>query len=73
MISIVSAYILNAEIPLFALKIKKFNLKDNAFQLFFLLISLLLLVFLKFEGVALVIFFYVILSVIMNLITVKKA
>jgi CDP-diacylglycerol--serine O-phosphatidyltransferase len=73
MISIVSAYILNAEIPLFALKIKKFNLKDNALQLFFLLISLLLLVFLKFEGVALVIFFYVILSVIMNLITVKKA
>jgi len=37
------------------------------------LISLLLLVFLKFEGVALVIFFYVILSVIMNLITGKKA
>ena len=73
MISIVSAYILNAEIPLFALKIKKFNLKDNALQLFFLLISLLLLVFLKFEGVALVIFFYVILSVIMNLITGKKA
>ena len=73
MISIVSAYILNAEIPLFALKIKKFNLKDNALQLIFLLISLLLLVFLKFEGVALVIFFYVILSVIMNLITGKKA
>ena len=34
-ISMLSAYILNAEIPLFALKIKKFNFKDNALQLFF--------------------------------------
>ena len=72
-ITILSAFILNAEIPLFALKIKKFNLKDNALQLFFLLISILLLVFLQFAGVALVIVFYVFLSVIMNLITGKKA
>ncbi|MDH4404080.1 MAG: CDP-alcohol phosphatidyltransferase family protein [Flavobacterium sp.] len=72
-VSVLSAFILNAEIPLFALKIKKFNLKDNALQLFFLLISILLLVLLKFSGVALVIVFYVMLSVIMNLITGKKA
>ena len=73
MVSIISAFILNAEIPLFALKIKKFNLKENALQLFFLLISILLLVLFQFSGVALVIIFYVSLSVIMNLITVKKA
>jgi len=72
-ITLLSVYILNAEIPLFALKIKKFNLKDNALQLFFLLISMLLLVFFHFAGVALVIVFYVFLSVIMNLITGKKA
>jgi CDP-diacylglycerol--serine O-phosphatidyltransferase len=72
-ITMLSTFILNAEIPLFSLKIKKFNLKDNALQFFFLLISILLLVFLQFAGVALVIVFYVFLSVIMNLITGKKA
>lgn len=65
-ISVLSAFILNAEIPLFALKIKKFNLKDNALQLFFLLISILLLVYLQFAGVALIIVFYVLLSIITN-------
>jgi CDP-diacylglycerol--serine O-phosphatidyltransferase len=65
-ISMLSAYILNAEIPLFALKIKKFNLKDNALQLFFLLISILLLAYLQFAGVALTIAFYVLLSIITN-------
>jgi CDP-diacylglycerol--serine O-phosphatidyltransferase len=65
-IAVLSAYILNAEIPLFALKIKKFNLKENVLQLFFLLISLLLLVLLQFAGVALIIVFYVLLSLITN-------
>ena len=73
MVTLVSAFILNAEIPLFALKIKKFNFKDNALQILFLLVSLLLLIVFKFSGVALIIVFYVMLSVIMNLITGKKA
>ena len=72
-ITLLSAYILNAEIPLFALKIKKFNFKDNALQIIFVLISLVLLVLFQFSGVALVIVFYVLLSVIMNLISGKKA
>jgi CDP-diacylglycerol--serine O-phosphatidyltransferase len=72
-ITLLSAYILNAEIPLFALKIKKFNFKDNVLQIAFVLISLVLLVLFQFSGVALVIVFYVFLSVIMNLITGKKA
>ncbi len=72
-ITLLSAYILNAEIPLFALKIKKFNFKDNVLQIVFVLISLVLLVLFQFSGVALVIVFYVFLSVIMNLITGKKA
>ena len=72
-LTLISAFILNAEIPLFALKIKKFNFKDNVLQIVFLLISLLLLIVFKFSGVALIIVFYVMLSVIMNLITGKKA
>ena len=73
LVSIISTVILNAEIPLFALKIKKFNLKDNSLQLFFLLISILLLVFLKFSGVALIIVFYVLLSIIANKFKVNKS
>lgn len=65
-ITVLSAFILNAEIPLFSLKIKKFNFKDNALQMFFLLVSLLLLFFFKYLGIALVIVFYVLLSVVTN-------
>jgi CDP-diacylglycerol--serine O-phosphatidyltransferase len=72
-ITLLSAYILNAEIPLFALKIKKFNFKDNVLQIVFLLISVVLLGLFQFSGVALVIVFYVLLSVVLNLITGKKA
>jgi CDP-diacylglycerol--serine O-phosphatidyltransferase len=56
-VTLVSSFILNAEIPLFALKIKKFNFKDNALQIVFLLISLLLLIVFNFSGVALFILF----------------
>lgn len=72
-IAVISAYILNAEIPLFALKIKKFNLKDNGLPLFFLTISLLLLVLLQFAGVALIIVFYVLLSLITNKFKTNKS
>ena len=65
-ISLCSAYVLNAEIPLFSLKIKKFNLKDNALQVVFLLLSFLLLVFFQYLGIPLVIMGYVLLSVVNN-------
>lgn len=66
LVALFSAYILNAEIPLFSLKIKKINFKDNVLQIVFLVISLLLLLVLGYLGVALVIVFYVFLSVINN-------
>jgi len=65
-ISIGSAYILNAEIPLFSLKVKKLTVKDNKLTFFFLAVSLLLLVTLQFLGISLVILFYVFLSIINN-------
>jgi CDP-diacylglycerol--serine O-phosphatidyltransferase len=66
LITALSAFILNAEIPLFSLKIKKLNLKENALQMIFLLISILLILIFQFSGIALVIVFYVVLSVITN-------
>ena len=66
-----SAYILNAEIPLFSLKLKKFTLKDNMLQIVFLLCSFLLIFFFRFLGVSLLILFYVLLSVVTNM-TAKR-
>jgi CDP-diacylglycerol--serine O-phosphatidyltransferase len=66
-IALLSAYILNAEIPLFSLKIKKFNFKDNALQIVFLVLSLLLLFFFQYLGIPLLIIFYVLLSVVNNI------
>jgi CDP-diacylglycerol--serine O-phosphatidyltransferase len=65
-ISLLSAYIMNAEIPLFSLKIKKLNFKDNALQMIFLILSILLLVVFQFLGIPLVILMYVLLSIINN-------
>lgn len=66
-ITLSSVYILNAEIPLFSLKIKKFNIKDNSIQIIFLLISVLLLGFFQYLGIALVILTYVLMSVLKNI------
>jgi len=66
LISLFSAYILNAEIPLFSLKIKKFNFKDNALQIVFLISAVLLLILLNYLAIPLIIIFYVLLSVINN-------
>jgi CDP-diacylglycerol--serine O-phosphatidyltransferase len=66
LITLFSAYILNAEIPLFSLKVKKFNLKDNALQMSFLLISFVLLILLQYMAIPVIIIFYVLLSVVNN-------
>ncbi|WP_264531294.1 CDP-alcohol phosphatidyltransferase family protein [Flavobacterium sp. N502540] len=70
-IALCSAYILNAEIPLFALKIKKFTVKDNVLQIVFLLISLVLVVLLQYMAIPLIIIIYVLLSVANNIFLKK--
>ncbi len=65
-VSLLSAYIMNAEIPLFSLKIKKLNLKDNALPAIFLFLSVLLLAVFQFLGIPLVILMYVLLSILNN-------
>lgn len=65
-ITLFSAFILNAEIPLFSLKIKDFNFKKNALQIVFLSLCVLLLIFLHYLAIPLIIITYVLLSVINN-------
>lgn len=70
-ISALSAYLLNAEIPLFSLKVKYFNWERNKIQFVFLIVSILLLFFFQYFAIPLIILFYVILSVINN-VSAKK-
>lgn len=70
-ITLCSAYILNAEIPLFSLKIKKFSFKENALQIVFLTISVLMVILLHYIAIPLIIAFYVLLSIINNLFLKK--
>lgn len=65
-ISLFSAFIMNAELSLFSLKTKNKNLSDNKLTLLFLGICALLLLFLKYEAIPLIIGFYILLSVILN-------
>ncbi len=71
-ISIVSAFMLNAEIPLFSLKIKEFSLEKNKLQFFFLALSFVLLLVLGFTALPLIILSYVVLSVFNNTLLAKK-
>lgn len=71
-ISFVSAFMLNAEIPLFSLKIKEFSLEKNKLQFFFLAFSFVLLLVLGFTALPLIILSYVVLSVFNNTLLAKK-
>lgn len=70
-ITLLSVYMLNAEIPLFSLKIKQMSLKKNAFQIGFLLSSVVLIASFHYAGIPLVIVLYVLLSVITNILASK--
>lgn len=65
-ITALSAYVLNAEIPLFSLKIKEFNFAKNKLQIGFLTASVALLIAFQYLGIPLVIIMYVLLSVVNN-------
>lgn len=71
-VTAISAFVMNAEIPLFSLKIKNFSVAKYKLQLFFVLLSVLMLVFLKILAVPLIILVYVLLSIFNNIVN-KKA
>jgi CDP-diacylglycerol--serine O-phosphatidyltransferase len=70
-ISFVSAYVMNAEIPLFSLKIKNFSFAKYKLQIGFLVASIIMIATLQFLAVPLIIISYVLLSVANNIL-VKK-
>lgn len=62
-LTILCSYLLNAEIPLFALKFKNYTWKDNNYKFLFLGVSVVLLVSLQFIAIPLVILLYVLVSI----------
>lgn len=70
-ITFISAYLLNAEIPLFALKFKKFDWQSAKLQILFLLYAVLLLTFFSFVAIPFIIFSYLIISVVVNKLAKK--
>lgn len=62
--SIVLTVLMNAELPLFSLKMKNFSFKNNLFEVLFLLVSIVLLFVFKFIAIPLIIMFYVLVSLI---------
>ena len=65
--SFISSYLLVSEIPMFALKFKTWGWKGNEVKYFFLLTCIPLLVLFGISGIAMIIAWYVLLSVITSL------
>ena len=65
------SYLMNAEIPLFSLKLKSFSIQKNWFVYLFLIISLLFIIFLNYISIPIIIILYVLLSILKNVVTKK--
>ena len=63
---------MNAEIPLFSLKIKNFSFQKYKLQIGFLVLSLIMIATLQFLAVPLIILTYVLLSVLNNIFSKKE-
>jgi len=61
-LTVLSCILLNAELPLFALKFKTWDLKSNAVRYLFLLACIVLLVLLKFVAIPVIILLYILIS-----------
>ncbi len=65
-ITIIFSVLMNAEIPLFSLKFKNFSFKNNAIEIFFILMTIILIILLKITAIPIVILLYVFLSILKN-------
>jgi len=65
-ITLIGSYMMNANIPLFSLKFKDYSIKNNVIKYVFLILTVVMLVALKFIAIPLVIILYVVLSIVEN-------
>lgn len=65
-LTLLSCFLLNAELPLFALKFSDWGFRENKMRYFFIISCLVLIIFLKFIAIPVILLLYVLLSVISN-------
>ncbi len=65
-VTILSCYLLNAEIRLFALKFKTWSFAENKLRYLFLVLSVILIVLLKFIAIPCILLVYILLSLVSN-------
>lgn len=65
-VTVLSTYLMNSKIRLFALKFKDWSFKDNAVKYVFLIISLVLLLTVKFLAVPLIVIMYILSSLLVK-------
>lgn len=70
-LTLLSGYLLNSKIELFALKFENWSFKDNALRYIFIIIGLVLLITMRYLGITLSIVFYVLGSWTRNLAAKK--
>lgn len=66
-LTLLSAYLLNSNIKLFALKFKNWSFKDNSIRYVFLLLSVVTLIVLKFAAIPLIVIIYLLMSLLNNI------
>ncbi len=65
-LTLVSSYLLNSKIDLFALKFKDWSFKNNSIRYIFLLLSVVALIILKFAAIPLIVVIYILMSLLNN-------
>lgn len=71
-ITLITSFLLIAELPLFALKFKNFGWTDNKLRYLFLIIAVILLILFQVTALPFIILLYILLSVINNFTNRKK-
>lgn len=66
-LTLLSSYLLNSSIKLFALKFKDWTFKPNAVRYIFIILSVVLLIVLHFAAIPLIILLYILLSLFNNI------
>jgi len=67
-LTLLMSYLLVAELPLFALKFKTFKWADNKIRFVFLIVSAVLLILFQVVAIPCIIFLYIVLSIINNVL-----
>jgi len=68
-ITLVSCFLLNIELPLFALKFKSFGWKNNEIRWTFIVLCIAMIVFLQIYAVPCIVVLYVLMSIINNMVS----